>query len=95
MGTSLEVLALLICAPPPRFEQKTASHSAHGPPSLHWETPDALHLQRINQSASTPSSPISPPAACQDSDSSEDCAWGLRRLSLCRPCMLVQLRQKL
>lgn len=40
--------------------------------SLHWETPDALQLQRINQSTYT----SSPPAACQDNDSSEDCVWG-------------------
>lgn len=41
MGTSLENLPLLICAPLPRFQ-----HSAHG--LFLWETPDALMLRRIN-----------------------------------------------
>lgn len=54
-----------------RAEMASILHTA----SLHRETPDALQLQRINQSA--PSTPISAPAACQDSDPpSEDWAWG-------------------
>lgn len=72
MGTSLEILVLLICTLLPRFEQKCSNilHTV----SLHRETPDALQLQRINQSAYSQHSHLSPPAACQDSDSSEDCA---------------------
>lgn len=47
MGTSLEILVLLICALLPRFEQKCLKFCRQ---PLHRETPDALQLQRINQS---------------------------------------------
>lgn len=73
MGTSLEVLVLLICAPLPRFEQKRLTFSTQplstGKLLMHYSCNGSINLP-------TPSSPISPPAACQDSDSSEDCAWG-------------------
>lgn len=48
MGTSLEVLLRLICAPLPRFLAETPHILRTA--SLHRETPDALQLQRINQS---------------------------------------------
>lgn len=47
MGVSLEILRRLICALLPRFEQKCLTFSTQ---ALHRETPDALQLQRINQS---------------------------------------------
>lgn len=89
MGTSLEILALLICAPLPRFEQKTPriQHTA----SLHRETPDALRLQRINQSTCSQHSRVS---TC--------CLPGRRFLrgaalsvSPCCRCMLVHLQVQL
>lgn len=47
MGTSLEIPVLLICALLSRFEQKCLTFCTQ---PFHWETPDALQLQRINQS---------------------------------------------
>lgn len=47
METSLEILVLLICALLPRFEQKCFAFCTQ---PFHWETPDALQLQQINQS---------------------------------------------
>lgn len=102
MGTSLEILALLICAPLPRFEQKTPriQHTA----SLHRETPDALRLQRINQSTFSQHSRVSTccrpgrrflrGAALSVSPSMlvhlqlqlEESLPEKRRLSLCCPC---------
>lgn len=43
MGTSLEILVLLICTPLSRFEHFTLHH-------FHWGTPDALQRLWINQS---------------------------------------------
>lgn len=48
MGISLEILVLLICALLPRFEQKRLTFCTQ--PLSTGETPDALQLQRINQS---------------------------------------------
>lgn len=48
MGTSLESPLLLICAPLPRFEQRGLTFCTQ---PFRRETPDALQLHRINQSA--------------------------------------------
>lgn len=73
MGTSLEVLALLICALLPKFEQKYLTFCTEplstGKLLMHYSCSGSINL-------ATSSSPISPPAACQHSDSSEDCARG-------------------
>ncbi len=72
MGTSLEILVLLICALLHRFEQKCLTFCTRplstGKLLMHYSCNGSINLP-------TPCTPISPPAACQDSDSSEDRAW--------------------
>lgn len=79
MGNSLEILVLLIYALLPRFEHKTP-HTLHAAFSagklMHYSCNGSINLP----ASSTPS--ISPPASCQDGDSSEDPAWSCA-LSVC------------
>lgn len=81
MGTSQEILVLLICALLPRFEQKCLTFCTQP-----LSTGKLLMHYSCNGSINLPT-PISPPAACQDTDSSKDCAGGLHSLSLHCPCM--------
>lgn len=90
MGISLEILALLICAPLPRFEPKCLTFCAQPPPLpppgkllMHYSCNGSINLPTL-------SAPISPPAACQDGDSSEGPRPGLHR-----PSMPVHLRRQL
>lgn len=81
MGTSLEILVLLICALLPRFEQKCLTFSTQQP----FSTGKLLMHYSCNGSINLPT-PISPPAACLDTDSSKDCDGGYT-LSLDCPSM--------